>query len=148
MRRKVLNSFQGIDLITQDKKCYTFNLTKIQNCDDFFKSLNYLMKERAKEGDELPLKLIEDPVHHFKKVEQYQNEWKNGQRTNMEFLLLINKFSGRSFNDLSQYPMFPWVLRDYNSNVYEFDQLQRYEECYRDFTKHTGIMGEEKKHEI
>lgn len=66
----------------------------------------------------------------------------------MEFLLLINKFSGRSFNDLSQYPMFPWVLKDYDSNVFEFDQLVKAEECYRDFTKHTGVMGEEKINDI
>jgi hypothetical protein len=38
----------------------------------------------------------------------------------MEFLLLVNKFSGRSFNDLSQYPIFPWVLTDYKSNILDF----------------------------
>lgn len=148
MRRKVLNVFQGIDIITQDKKSYTFNLTTIQNCDDFFKNVKYLVKERADKPDELTFRLIENPVNHFKNVEQYQNEWKNGQRTNMEFLLLINKYSGRSFNDLSQYPMFPWVLSDYDSNVFEFDQLVKSEDCFRDFTKHTGIMGEDKIEDI
>lgn len=106
------------------------------------------MKEREKEGEELSIRLIENPVTHFKDVEQYQNEWKNGQRTNMEFLLLINKYSGRSFNDLSQYPMFPWVLKDYDSNVYDFDALMKTDRCYRDFSMHTGMMGEEKRIEI
>ena len=71
MRRKVINVFQGIDITTHDKKQYTFNLTSVQNCDDFIKSVKYLIKERAKEGEELNLRLIEDPMHHFKNVEQY-----------------------------------------------------------------------------
>jgi PleD family two-component response regulator len=78
MKRKVLNSFQGIDVITMDKKCYTFNLTQIQNCDDFFKNMKTLVKEKADKGEELPLRLIDNPVNYFKNVEQYQNEWKNG----------------------------------------------------------------------
>lgn len=119
MRRKVINVFQGIDLTTQEKKVYTFNLTTIANCESFLKNVKTLI---SKKGDEVTLRLIEDPVHYFKNVDQCQNEWKNGTRTNMEFLLLINKYSSRSFNDLSQYPIFPWVLNDYDCNVYEFDQ--------------------------
>jgi hypothetical protein len=30
--------------------------------------------------------------------------------------MLINKFSGRTYNDLNQYYVFPWVLSDYNSS--------------------------------
>jgi hypothetical protein len=111
MRKKVLNVNQGIDITTVDKKCYSFNLCTIENCSLFIKNIEEIKKEPN-------FKLIDDPVKYFNQVEQYQNEWKNGQRTNMEFLLLINKFSGRSFNDLSQYPIFPWVLSDYDSNVY------------------------------
>lgn len=33
--------------------------------------------------------------------------------TNFEYLMHLNTISGRSFNDLNQYPVFPWVLRDY-----------------------------------
>ena len=62
----------------------------------------------------------------------------------MEFLLLVNKFSGRSFNDLSQYPIFPWVLTDYKSNILDFRQEIKKEKCYRDFTKHPGNISEDK----
>jgi hypothetical protein len=27
----------------------------------------------------------------------------------------INKFAGRTYNDLGQYPVFPWVIADYSS---------------------------------
>jgi Beige/BEACH domain len=29
----------------------------------------------------------------------------------------LNSISGRSFNDLGQYPIFPWVIADYTSQV-------------------------------
>ena len=31
-----------------------------------------------------------------------------------EYIIELNKASGRSFNDLSQYPIFPWIIKDYN----------------------------------
>ena len=33
--------------------------------------------------------------------------------TNFEYISLINKYSGRSLNDLAQYYVFPWVIANY-----------------------------------
>jgi hypothetical protein len=38
-----------------------------------------------------------------------------GQISNFDYLMLLNKYSGRSFNDPNQYYVFPWVLSDYES---------------------------------
>ena len=35
--------------------------------------------------------------------------------SNLEYLLFCNLAAGRSFNDLTQWPVFPWVLSDYTS---------------------------------
>jgi hypothetical protein len=32
----------------------------------------------------------------------------------------VNTLAGRSFNDLNQYPVFPWVLADYQSLGLDF----------------------------
>lgn len=29
----------------------------------------------------------------------------------------LNTLAGRSYNDLMQYPVFPWILADYDSEV-------------------------------
>ena len=29
----------------------------------------------------------------------------------------LNTLAGRSYNDLTQYPVFPWVLSDYSSST-------------------------------
>jgi hypothetical protein len=32
--------------------------------------------------------------------------------------MIVNRYSGRTFNDLAQYPVFPWVIDDYKGNNY------------------------------
>lgn len=36
--------------------------------------------------------------------------------TNFDYLTYLNKIAGRSFNDLMQYPIFPFILKDYFSD--------------------------------
>lgn len=57
--------------------------------------------------------------------------------------MAINKYSGRSFNDLTQYYIFPWVLNDYSSLPVLFnDNLKNKSDCYRDLTKHNGNISD------
>ena len=41
--------------------------------------------------------------------------------TNFEYLMELNKLSGRTFNDLMQYPIFPYILADYTSPTLNLD---------------------------
>ena len=41
--------------------------------------------------------------------------WVKGRINNFDYILALNILSGRSFNDLCQYPVFPWVLSNYTS---------------------------------
>ncbi|KAL4553379.1 hypothetical protein Ndes2526B_g03242 [Nannochloris sp. 'desiccata'] len=41
--------------------------------------------------------------------------WQHGLISNFDYLLYCNLAAGRSFNDLTQYPVFPWVIQDYSS---------------------------------
>ena len=42
--------------------------------------------------------------------------WRDGTITNYEYLVHLNKLAGRTFNDLMQYPVFPFILSDYISH--------------------------------
>lgn len=42
--------------------------------------------------------------------------WSNGQITNVQYLNFVNIMANRSHNDLSQYPVFPWILHNYDTN--------------------------------
>jgi hypothetical protein len=43
--------------------------------------------------------------------------WLAGKLSNFDYLLRLNIFSGRSFHDVTQYPIFPWVLCDYSADA-------------------------------
>lgn len=44
------------------------------------------------------------------------NKWINGEISNYEYLMYLNSAANRSFNDLSQYPIFPWILAEYGAS--------------------------------
>lgn len=55
--------------------------------------------------------------NHIKEhtAESYMLQWQRGHLSNYEYLLHLNNLADRSCNDLSQYPVFPWVIADYTS---------------------------------
>lgn len=48
----------------------------------------------------------------------------------------LNTLAGRSYNDLMQYPVFPWILNDYESDVLDFSNHA----IFRDFSKPMGAQ--------
>ena len=43
--------------------------------------------------------------------------WAKGKITNYDYIMILNTLSGRTFNDLSQYFIFPWIIYDFNKNI-------------------------------
>lgn len=43
--------------------------------------------------------------------------WQKREISNFDYLMYLNTLAGRSYNDYMQYPVFPWVLADYHSQV-------------------------------
>ena len=70
-------------------------------------------------------------------VKTATRKWQNGEISNFDFLMKINILAGRSFNDLAQYPVFPWILSDYSSETIHLDDPS----IYRDLTKPLGAIG-------
>ncbi|CAB3409518.1 unnamed protein product [Caenorhabditis bovis] len=66
--------------------------------------------------------------------------WLNGNITNFQYLMHLNTLAGRCYNDLSQYPVFPWVLADYSSNCLDFTNVK----TFRDFGKPMGAQSAER----
>jgi len=60
--------------------------------------------------------------------------------SNFTYLMLLNKYSGRSFCDTNQYPIFPWIIQDYKSPTLKLDSLN----TYRDLTKPIGALNQAK----
>ncbi|PYH48765.1 Beige/BEACH domain protein [Aspergillus saccharolyticus JOP 1030-1] len=68
-------------------------------------------------------------------------KWAKGEMSNFHYLMLINTLAGRTFNDLTQYPVFPWVLADYTSE--ELDLTNPL--TFRDLSKPMGCQTSERE---
>ena len=55
----------------------------------------------------------------IKNLEDLNIKYSNYEISTLEFLILNNLFSYRSFKDISQYPIFPWILIEYEKNKIE-----------------------------
>jgi len=64
--------------------------------------------------------------------------WLNYELSTYEYLYYLNLLSGRSFNDISQYPVFPWIIKDYNSNKFNIHQISH----YRDLSLPIGALNQ------
>lgn len=52
----------------------------------------------------------------FKMMDKsFTKRWENGEISNFQYLMHLNTLAGRGYSDLTQYPVFPWVLADYES---------------------------------
>lgn len=48
-------------------------------------------------------------------AKSFSKRWQNGEISNFQYLMHLNTLAGRGYNDLTQYPVFPWILADYES---------------------------------
>jgi len=60
--------------------------------------------------------------------------------TNYEFLMWMNIYGNRSFNDISQYPVFPWILNDYKDPLKKENDEQEQKYDIRDMSLPMGMM--------
>ncbi|KAI4274372.1 MAG: hypothetical protein L6R38_006112 [Xanthoria sp. 2 TBL-2021] len=67
--------------------------------------------------------------------------WTQGEISNFNYLMHINTMAGRTFNDLTQYPVFPWVIADYKSDELDLTDPR----SFRDLTKPMGCQTPERQ---
>lgn len=60
-------------------------------------------------------------------------KWKKGLISNFEYLIHLNTLAGRSFNDLTQYPIFPFILADYSSEELDLSNPSSFRFSYSYF---------------
>ncbi|XP_072337816.1 neurobeachin-like protein 1 isoform X1 [Scyliorhinus torazame] len=65
-------------------------------------------------------------------------KWVNREISNFEYLIQLNSIAGRTYNDLAQYPVFPWILSDYTSEELDLNNP----EVFRDLSKPIGVVNE------
>ncbi|XP_076828575.1 protein FAN [Brachyhypopomus gauderio] len=102
----------------------------------------YLKFYNTKDRDELYYYIATFLENHIAEhtAESYMLQWQRGHISNYQYLLHLNNLADRSVNDLSQYPVFPWVISDYSSS--QLDLLNP--ASFRDLSKPVGALNTER----
>uniref|UniRef100_A0A663LWE4 Neurobeachin-like protein 2 n=1 Tax=Athene cunicularia TaxID=194338 RepID=A0A663LWE4_ATHCN len=72
------------------------------------------------------------------KASGLMQKWVNREISNFDYLIQLNTMAGRTYNDLAQYPVFPWILRDYTSEDLDLNNPA----VFRDLSKPIGVVNE------
>ncbi|ELP86841.1 hypothetical protein EIN_043790 [Entamoeba invadens IP1] len=96
------------------------------------------------EDEKQPLQQVK--IVKIKEMEttDIQQMWRCGVISNFEYLMYLNVKSGRSGLDVSQYPVFPWVIKDNKSQSIDLSSKQ----IYRDLAYPVVAQDEERRKKL
>ncbi|GCC18509.1 hypothetical protein chiPu_0017964 [Chiloscyllium punctatum] len=102
----------------------------------------YLKFYNSKNRDELYYYIATFLENHITEhtAESCMLQWQKGYLSNYQYLLHLNNLADRSCNDLSQYPIFPWIIADYTSSELDLSNP----ETFRDLRKPVGALNKER----
>ena len=127
-RRRYYYKNSGLEIFTKTNKSFYLNFK-------YEEDREYVINELMNKINDISLIYddLKDPKDNFDNIIGFENipelkakkknkkiklskrieMWKNWEISNFEFLMWLNIYGNRSYNDISQYPVFPWVLGSY-----------------------------------
>ena len=83
---------------------------------------------------------LASPKQLFRSANMTQR-WQRREISNFEYLMYLNTIAGRTYQDLNQYPIFPWIIADYESEKLDLNAPA----TYRDLSKPIGALNPTRK---
>ena len=124
IRFRYLYTFKSVNIfLYNSKRSKIFDFEDKELCQDFYD----FVKTNAKKIDQT-----------FDDIKYKTNLWIDGFMSNFDYLMYLNFMSCRSFSDLSQYPIMPWVINNYDDKE-ELDLSD--EQNFRDLSKPIGAIN-------
>ncbi|TTK16483.1 Lipopolysaccharide-responsive and beige-like anchor protein [Bagarius yarrelli] len=78
------------------------------------------------------------------KASNMTQRWQKREISNFEYLMFLNTIAGRTFNDLNQYPVFPWIISNYDSEELDLTLPSN----YRDLSKTPLMFTEQMQQDV
>ncbi|KAK8802067.1 hypothetical protein WA158_006462 [Blastocystis sp. Blastoise] len=105
-------TYQALELFYKYKGIYSSIVMYFpyNNKDDYYNYIYEMLREKS-----LSPSPNEPIVKYINRI-NLDNYWKNGYISTFAYLLMINRIAGRSFFDISQYPVFPWLCQQYEGD--------------------------------
>lgn len=126
----------AMEIFLVDRKSYFINLkTKTRN--KIFSKILSLQPPNIQYGSgRAPIELL--------KSSGLTQKWMNREISNFDYLMHLNTIAGRSYMDLAQYPIFPWILADYTSDTLDLTDPK----TFRDLSKPIGVVNPKNEAEV
>lgn len=114
LKRRYQLSYCAIEIEAQNQNFY-FNFKESSERDDFY---NILIKH------------VSSKCLTEKNLSQVTQLWKNRLMSNFDYLMSINYIAQRSLNDFTQYPVMPWLIKEFDSNKIDTEDESIYRYFY------------------
>ena len=115
----------AVEVFTKNRVSYFFIFSDTETRNKFISTISDKIPKTAT--------VQKKPIVDMSTYNNFTKAWKEGKMSTYRYLFWVNMFAGRSFNDISQYPVFPWVLSEYGDKI---DLNDPY--CFRNFSEPMG----------
>ena len=140
IRRFCLN-YLGYEIFMKDNRSHLFNFFNKTNLKNFLQIMSEKLELSYKKqntnnipiyshnenilslqilnyniNSDINFMVINDPLYAFEK-NGYKSKYQKGEITNFKYLLLLNKYSSRTYKDNSQYLIFPLLYMDLEKRI-------------------------------
>ena len=118
----------GLEIFSYEKKSYFLNFKSNQELEKFINDIIFHEQFKIVKCHGFKKKKYIGYCKLFNNIKNKKDsydinhkieEWQNNNISTFEYIMWLNIFSGRSFNDLTQYPVFPWTIINYETEKLE-----------------------------
>ena len=159
LKRRYYDEDCGLELYTNRNKSYYLIFKNIKERDETIKILtlkfrypiklhNDIQKEKKTKKEEIIIGYSKIKID----INEISLKWEKRRISTLKYLIYVNIFGNRSFRDILQYPVFPWIITDYETadqkpkkeeiktKYIEIIKNKLIENTIRDFTLPVGLM--------
>ena len=141
---------KAIEIFTCNNKSYFFTFKSQTKRDNVMKNISQLLKINIRkikidtmdsnfEQDIGIENIFPEKRNKSLKLSNFIEKWANWKLSNFEILMIFNFYGNRSYVEMNQYPVFPWILTDYKEKDINFDKH------IRDLSSPMGMLELNKK---
>ncbi|ONK71512.1 uncharacterized protein A4U43_C04F9410 [Asparagus officinalis] len=130
--RRYLLRRSALELFMDDRSSYFFDFGSTEGRKKAYHAITHA---RPPHLDSIYME-TQRPEKLLKRI-QLMERWARWEISNFEYLMELNILAGRSYNDITQYPVFPWILADYCSKTLDLKDSS----SYRDLSKPVGALN-------
>ena len=124
--RRFCFNYIGYEIFLKNNKSYLINFFNEENSKKFIQCLIKKLDKNNNSlsnsiinlnvNDESNFNIIKNSIFYFEQSD-FRNKHLKGELSNFKYLLLLNKYSSRSYHDIYQYLIFPLLYMDISKKI-------------------------------